>query len=148
MPLCKISRQQRRTCHEEHKYYNDDPLLGCHQGQDTFVLPKEYRLYEKGGSDLPSLPPDDNLFQSSDDDNGGNGEHEGEIEDDFYSAASSNSDTSTGDGGNKAMMQRAHPEAANKRQKQWSTVQAERRTQPRRTCKGTGADVDAGGGKV
>jgi hypothetical protein len=142
MPLRKYSRQRRCTCHEEHKYYNDDPLLGCCQGWDTFVLPKEYRLYEQGGSDLPYLPPDDNLFQSRDDDNGGNGEHEGEIKDDFYSSASSNSDDSTGNGGK----QRAQPEAANKRQKRRSLVQVERRTQPRRTCKGTGADV--GGGKV
>ena len=65
----------------------------------TFVLPKEYRLYEQAGSDLPSLPPDDDMLQSSDKDNRRNGKHEGEIKDGFYSAASSDSDDSTGNGG-------------------------------------------------
>ena len=97
MPLCKKSRQRKRTCHDEHKYYYDDPSLGCHDGRDTFVLPKEYRLYEQAELDVPSLPPDYNLFRSSDDDdddddNRGNGEREEENEDDFYSAASSDSD--------------------------------------------------------
>ena len=70
--------------------------------------------------------------------------HEGEIEDDCFTAESPDSDNSTGNGGENAMNNRAHPKAANKRQKQWSKVQAERRMQPRRTCKGTGMDVGLG----
>ncbi len=80
MLLCKKSRQRECTCHDEHKYYNDDPLLGCCKGRDTFVLPKEYRMYKQAGLDLPSLPPEDDLFRSSDndDENRGNGEREWE----------------------------------------------------------------------
>ena len=128
MPLCKKSRQRERTRHEEHKFYDDDPSLGCREGRDTFVLPKEYRLYEQAGLDVPSLPPDDDLFRSDDDDdNRGNGEREEENEEDFYSAASSDSDDE--------MNARARPDAAKKRHKRRSKSQAERRTQPRRTCK-------------
>ena len=138
MPLCKKSRQSKCTCHDELKYYNDDPSLGCHKGRDTFVLQKEYRLYKQAGLDLFSLPPDDDLFKSSDnnkDNRGKNGKQEGEIKEDFYSAASPDSDKSTDNGGKNEMNNRAHPEAVNKRQKQQSKVQVERRTQPRRTCK-------------
>ena len=65
----------------------------------------------------PSLPPDDDLFQSSDDDNGGNGEMKEKSKMSFT--------------------QLHRPiQTIQLAMEGRSKVQAERRMQPRRTCKG------------
>jgi hypothetical protein len=159
MPLCKKSRRRERTCHEEHKYYHEDQQLGCCQGRDTFVLPKEYRLYEQasGARDLPPLPIvpaiasaaiasanndamnvalNDALFASTD-------EHGGE----YYSAASSESESESLDSTDEALCraseERERRENAKKRGKAQSKAPARRRKQPKRVCKGMGGRVKA-----
>lgn len=141
MPLCKKSRQRERTCHEEHKYYYDDLQLGCREGRDSFVLPKEYRLYEQASGApnlpfvLPNLPSFDfanneALFESSDEDNRGIGDNEqGDIDDEFYSAESDSLD-STDEALCNAMEERVHQEAAKKRGKPQSNTPTWRRKQP------------------